>query len=166
MPCLTPRAESLLRWERALPLVRADSRPGSPIRPPPPHDKRAPTFSANWCLSPWILMRCCIVVVCVLCPKAALGGRRIDCWNWDDEIKSCCRKLPLQLLKIRPRAPFRDVTYPRFHASTLGALDRWWSPKPNKIGTDFTCFSTASNRADAKMENVTLNLFPCGYLVV
>lgn len=36
MPCLTPRAESLLRWERALPLVRADSRPGSPIRPPRP----------------------------------------------------------------------------------------------------------------------------------
>lgn len=117
MPCLTPRAESLLRAKASCP----DSRPEAPFAPPPSHHKRAPTFSANWCLSPWMLMRCSIVVVCVLCPETAAlpGGCRINGWNRDDEIKNCRRKLPLQLLKIRPRAPFRDVTYPRFHARTL-----------------------------------------------
>jgi hypothetical protein len=86
-------------------------------------------------------------------PKATLallGGRRIDCWNWDQELSS---EASIAAAEDQATAPFCDVTYPRFQVPRW-MLGRWWSPKLNKIGIYFTWFSNAPNRADAKMEKM------------
>lgn len=116
LACLTPRAESLLE---ALPLVQIrDRNPRFGPLPPPMTNVRRPSPPIGFCR-----LGCQCAAALSRCASCAQRRRSVAV-----ELTAGIGVMRSRLvvgsfhcswLKIRPRAPFRDVTYPRFHATTL-----------------------------------------------